>query len=135
MNTYKHRTHPGLVLLLLALNTTIYAETLTYPIVDTAQIDCYSDTQLIEYPLPGGPFYGQDAQYMGREPNYVDNGDGTVADLVTGLMWQKTPSAKMTFEQAISGADAFALADCNDWRLPRVQGKKEGSIIKQFCTL
>ena len=42
----------------------------------------------------GDPFYGQDAQYPKLEPSYQDNGDGTVSDLNTGLMWQKTTDAK-----------------------------------------
>ena len=46
----------------------------------------------IDRPQPAEPFYGQDAQYQGIQPAYRDNGDGTVTDLNTGLVWQRTPS-------------------------------------------
>jgi len=121
MKTHKQQSCLWIALLLLAYHTAINAETLIYPIVDSAQIDCYSNTDLIECPLPGEPFYGQDAQYMGHEPNYVDNGNGTVTDLVTGLMWQQTYTGNMTFEQAVRGAETFTLADFNDWRLPTIK--------------
>ncbi len=109
------------LLLILAFNTLLYANTFSFPIVDTGQIDCYSNSDLIDPPLAEEPFYGQDAQYQGHEPNYVDNGDGTVTDLVTGLMWQQTPSEKMTFSAAVLGAETFALAGYDDWRLPTIK--------------
>ena len=28
--------------------------------------------------------------YKGHQPSYTDNGDGTVTDNVTGLMWQQS---------------------------------------------
>ena len=77
---------------------------LTYPIVDTNQANCYNDSSGISCPNEGGVFYGQDAQYTGNAPRYQDNGDGTVTDLVTGLMWQQDPGEKMTYDQAVAGA-------------------------------
>ncbi len=38
-------------------------------------------------PRTGQPLYGQDAQYTLNPPHYADNGDGTVSDRVSGLMW------------------------------------------------
>lgn len=67
---------------------------LPYPIVDTGQDRCFSNVREIPYPKENAPFYGQDAQYAGNAPAYKDNGDGTIADLVTGLVWQKTPDLK-----------------------------------------
>ena len=67
----------------------VLSEKLTYPIVDTGQISCYNGWKIIYYPKTGGYFYGQDAQYKGNTPSYKDNGDGTVTDLQTGLMWSK----------------------------------------------
>jgi hypothetical protein len=92
-----------------------------YPIVDTGQQRCYNNTEEIEYPEPGEPFYGQDAQYRGLQPSYRDNGDGTVTDLVTGLMWQKKPGEKMTLREALSGASTCRLAGYDDWRLPTIK--------------
>lgn len=94
---------------------------LTYPIVDTDQSDCYSDSTSISCPNEGDAFYGQDAQYTGNTPRYQDNGDGTVTDLLTDLMWQADPGEKMTYDQAVAGASDFNLADYTDWRLPTIK--------------
>ncbi|MCP4249648.1 MAG: DUF1566 domain-containing protein [bacterium] len=94
-----------------------------YTIVDTGQTGFYDAAGSITAPQPGDPFYGQDAQYTGVQPSYLDNGDGTVADLNTGLMWQQTPDLdnKSTYAQALAGADTFNLAAHTDWRLPTVK--------------
>ncbi|UCG49118.1 MAG: hypothetical protein JSU94_04915, partial [Phycisphaerales bacterium] len=76
------------------------AERVPYTIVDTAQIRCYNNIAEIEFPKAETEFFGQDAQYVGNEPAYKDNGDGTVTDLNTKLMWQSDPGEKMTFSQA-----------------------------------
>ncbi|NIP28032.1 MAG: hypothetical protein GWN67_01170, partial [Phycisphaerae bacterium] len=77
----------------------IEQQKLTYPIVDTGQERCYDDSKEVEYPKRGQAFFGQDAQYIGNVPVYKDNGDGTVTDLNTSLMWQSDPGEKMTFRQ------------------------------------
>lgn len=92
--------------------------TLTYPIVDTSQAKCYDAAQAI--PCETG-FSGQDAEYNGNAPRYQNNGDGTVSDLVTGLMWQQNPGSKMTYAKAAAGADSFSLAGYDDWRLPTIK--------------
>ncbi len=96
--------------------------TVTYPVVDTGQTTCYDDAGAnIACPAENAPFYGQDAQYAGRQPDYTDNGDGTVSDNHTGLMWQQDPGDKITWDAAVAGADAFNLAGYTDWRLPTVK--------------
>ena len=97
------------------------AEPLPYPVVDTGQLRCYDATRGIPYPKPGAPFHGQDAQYLANPPAYKDNGDGTVSDLVTGLMWQKDPGGKKTFRQAAAGAARCTLGGHTDWRLPTIK--------------
>lgn len=92
-----------------------------YAIVDTAQVRCYSDRTEIEYPKPGTDWFGQDAHYAGNEPSYKANGDGTVTDLNTGLMWQSDPGEKMTFKQAVAGASKCKLGGYSDWRLPTIK--------------
>jgi hypothetical protein len=94
---------------------------LAYPVVDTGQKRCYDNNKEIDYPKRGEPFFGQDAQYTGNEPAYKDNGDGTVTDLNTGLMWQSDPGEKMTFRQAVAGASKCRLAGFKDWRLPTIK--------------
>ncbi len=95
----------------------------TYVVVDTNQSTCFDDRGQMSCPQPGRAFYGQDAQYHGNTPRYVDNGDGTVSDLNTGLMWQKTPNLteKSSFDDAQAGAASFNLAGYNDWRLPTIK--------------
>jgi hypothetical protein len=97
------------------------AQSVDYAIVDTAQRDCYDQARKVNAPDWGEPFYGQDAQYEGLSPSYRDNGDGTVTDLRTGLMWQKAAGDPRTWDQALSGATSFDLAGYNDWRLPTIK--------------
>ncbi len=106
-------------------------QALTYPIVDTGQTRTYDNSGEITPPEEGAAFYGQDAQYDGNQPRYADNGDGTVTDLVTGLMWSSTPDLngdgainaedKLTYEEAIASAKTFNLAGYDDWRLPTIK--------------
>lgn len=91
-----------------------------YVVVDTGQIVCYNNSGKIAYPQSGQSFYGQDAQYI-VQPAYKDNGDGTITDLNTGLMWQKTPGDKVTYTEAVANAKTFQLAHYNDWRLPSIK--------------
>ena len=92
-----------------------------YPIVDTGQERCYDNSLEITYPKGGEPFFGQDAQYRGNQPAYRDNGDGTISDLVTGLMWQKDPGPKKTFPEAVAGASVCRVGGYDDWRLPSIK--------------
>lgn len=104
---------------------------LTYPIVDTNQTNCYSSENIVTCPESGSAYAGQDGNYQSSAPQYQDNGDGTVTDLVTGLMWSQSPdfngdgvidsNDKMTFSQAISSADSSTLAGYDDWRLPTIK--------------
>jgi hypothetical protein len=94
---------------------------LSYVVVDTGQVNCYNNRDVIICPLPDEPFFGEDAQFIGIQPSYKDNGDGTITDLNTGLMWQKTPGAKVTYPQAVSDAGSLNLAGYNDWRLPSIK--------------
>ena len=94
---------------------------LSYPIVDTGQVEFYGNTSQISEPAEGQAFYGQDAQIDGNQMDYVDTGDGTVTDLVTGLMWTQGYYGKMTYSEALSYAGSFTLAGYSDWRLPTVK--------------
>jgi len=61
---------------------------------------------------------GQDNDYNINVPSYTDNGNGTITDNVTGLMWQKVDGGEKTFENAITYCDNLVLAGYSDWRLP-----------------
>jgi len=98
------------------------ASGVTYRIVDTGQDRCCDNNREIPFPKPGEPFFGQDAQYEGNTPSYKDNHDGTITDLNTGLMWQKTPDfATRSWEDAKKYAESQGLAGHDDWRLPNVK--------------
>ena len=115
------------------------ATTGAYPIVDTGQGTCYDDAAAIACPAEGEAFYGQDAQVAGNAPSYTDNDGlsassgqaGTVTDNVTGLMWSQSPDLngdgtigiedKLTYEEALAGAETFALGGYDDWRLPTIK--------------
>ncbi len=95
---------------------------LTYPIVDTGQGGCFGGNGPLRCPRMNTDFAGQDAQYVGLTPNYQDNGDGTVSDLATGLMWQKSPaSSKKNQAGAERYAQNLSLGGHNDWRLPTIK--------------
>ena len=54
-------------------------------------------------------------------PRFTDNGDGTVTDHLTGLIWVKAPSANLrTWTGALSYADNLTLGGHDDWRLPNI---------------
>ena len=54
--------------------------------------------------------------------HFKDNGDNTVTDNVTSLIWQKTPTTDtLTWEQALSYAENLVLASKSDWRLPNIK--------------
>jgi len=96
---------------------------LTYTIVDTNQSICYSNSAEIGAPAQGAAFHGQDAQYDGAQPSYTDNGDGTITDNVTGLMWQQSyaDGEKMTFDESFGYADSLVLGGHDDWRVPTIK--------------
>ena len=108
---------------------------LTYPIVSTAQKNCYDNARVIAPPKPGEPFYGQDAQHPGHAASYTLSADGlTVRDNVTGLTWQRSPDTdgngvlnradKLTLAQAQAlptKLNAAKFGGFNDWRLPSIK--------------
>jgi len=103
---------------------------LTYPLVDTNQGLCYDNSQQIEAPEKGEAFYGQDAQYTGNVPNYTDNGDGTITDNVTGLIWtQELSDYSMLWSDAEAYAQSLTTGGITDWRVPTV---KELWSIRDF---
>ena len=55
----------------------------------------------------------------GSFDNFIDNGDGTVTDTDTGLMWQQaTAPGIYNWQQALSYCENLPLAGHSDWRLP-----------------
>ena len=59
--------------------------------------------------------------------SFIDNGDSTVTDSSTGLMWQQTESVEWNWVQALKYCEDLALAGYSDWRLPNY--KELSSLI------
>ena len=114
---------------------------LTYNIVDTGVETLFTDNSTVNSLSVGDAFYGQDGNYNGNQPNYTDNNDGTVIDNVTGLMWQQTMDAKMTYNEAVDYANASNVGGYSDWRVPSIKelfsliqftGESGGEVAKVF---
>jgi len=104
------------------LTTTETSPNVKFVVTDAMQTKCYDgEGNVIDAPAPGEAFYGQDAQYNTIQTSYTDNGDGTITDNNTGLMWQKTPPTdKMTFKVAEDYIDNLEIGGYTDWRLPTI---------------
>ena len=60
---------------------------------DTGQTGSYTST------------FGEDNDYNINVPSYINNGNSTITDNITGLMWQQADGGEMTIENAIIYAD------------------------------
>jgi hypothetical protein len=97
------------------------SQNIPYSIVETGVHEFYSNLSIITAPDKGAAFYGQDATYQGNEPSYTDNGNGTITDNVTGLMWQKDMGGKISYQDAFKKAKSLNLGGYNDWRVPTIK--------------
>lgn len=72
---------------------------------------------------------------------FIDNGDGTVTDQRTRLVWAKDPEAEMDRSQAKAYVETLVFAGRDDWRLPDVEdlltivdfGRTSPSISSAFA--
>ncbi|WP_405571099.1 DUF1566 domain-containing protein [Winogradskyella sp. Asnod2-B02-A] len=90
---------------------------------DTGQ-DKYYDNEgnEINKPIKTDDYYGQDAQFTSIASAYKDNKNGTVTDLNTGLMWQKTPDFnRHNFYEAFDYVDDLEIGGYTDWRMPTIK--------------
>jgi hypothetical protein len=108
----------------------------------TGQKDCYGvveDQSWVVVPCEAAEIPGQDGAYQAGCPNegrYVDNGDGTVTDTCTGLMWQKDTADvngdglvspewdggdAVIWRDALEYCEGLSFAGHDDWRLPNVR--------------
>ncbi len=54
--------------------------------------------------------------------NFSDNGNGTITDAATGLMWMQNDSGKgMNWQEALQYAEEKTFAGYSDWRLPNIK--------------
>ena len=55
------------------------------------------------------------------DPRFTDNGNGTICDNLTGLMWEQASSGTaLTWANALAYANGLSLGGHSDWRLPNV---------------
>lgn len=116
-----------------------------YDIVDTNVTEFYNNNSIITEPLIGEAFYGQDANYITNIPSYTDNGDGTISDDITGLMWEQDMGEKISYTEAFVKAESATLGGHTDWRVPTVKelyslilftGRVQGeSAIEMFINI
>ena len=89
----------------------------------------FADGRIKGYPRDNGPggamtqfarLVRGNADYAHNE--FVDNGDGTVTDLATGLMWMQADCGEgLDWEAALAYAEGLDYADYDDWRLPNAK--------------
>jgi len=109
--------------------------TTSFKVVDTNQSTCY-DTNGSSVSCSNT---GQDGAYSGNQPSYTNNGDETITDNTSGLVWQKSPdtngdnsvgySDKLSQSAAVSYCNNLTLGNQSDWRLPNI---KEMYSLIQF---
>lgn len=115
------------------VTTTLYVSTVMNDITAMFGVN-FADGRIKGYPTEPGPgqtegklFYARfcrgNTEY-GRN-NFVDNGDGTVTDEATGLMWSQTDSREgMTWEDALTWVQQMNDENhlgYSDWRLPNAK--------------
>jgi hypothetical protein len=92
-----------------------------YAIVDTDQTEFFNNEGKITEPSTNNDFYGQDANFAGEITSYTDNGDGTITDNITGLMWVKERGTKVTWSDAAEGAHSNLTGGYDDWRMQTIK--------------
>ena len=118
------------------LTTATYAGTATSGgLPKTNQTLCYDGSFGLTIACTDGgtALGGQDGYYQaGIAPAYTDNGDGTISDAATGLMWKKCSEGKTgvtcatganatkTWTQALAVCEADTTGGHTDWRLPNI---------------
>ena len=80
----------------------------------------------IKYMVKRYDFYDNNWNISGSfDNNFVDNGDGTVTDRTTGLMWQKGGTKRgikgRRVKAYVEGLNEDRFAGYSDWRLPTIE--------------
>ncbi len=111
----------AIYLVLLMLSNQLYGQSSTYPVVHTGVIEFYDEEKIIATPSENDYLYWQDAGRVVNSPSYTNNGDGTITDNITGLMWQQYMGEKITYADAGNKVDTLTLGEFTDWRIPTIK--------------
>jgi hypothetical protein len=97
---------------------------------ETGQVTCFDEEGFVIACAGTGQNGDLQSGVAWPRPRFLDNGDGTVTDMMTGLIWLKNANCFGDRTWAIALADANTLADsacgltdgsvAGDWRLPSV---------------
>lgn len=65
--------------------------------------------------------------------HFTDNGDGTITDNLTQLVWEKIPyTGTLIWDRALTYAEGLTIGTSSDWRLPNI--KELQSINNELAT-
>ena len=108
----------NIILTSLILVSPFWTKAIANELPDTGQEESYTAT------------FGEDNDYQpaASQPSYTDNGDGTITDNRTGLMWVKDGNSAgcnngsvLTWEGVLTFCEGLSYAGYSDWRLPNVR--------------
>jgi len=88
----------------------------TYPMSGKSMIALPDTSQTGNF--TGSTGDGEDSDYTINAQAFTNNGNGTITDNVTGLMWQSVDNGESTWENAVANASGVTTGGFNDWRLP-----------------
>ena len=88
----------------------------TYPMSGKSMIALPDTSQTGNFTGSAGD--GEDSDYTINAQAFTNNGNGTITDNVTGLMWQSVDHGESTWENAVANAASVTTGGYNDWRLP-----------------
>lgn len=112
-----------------AINTTDFSNTqASYYWSSTTYVGDTGYAWSMDFDFGHGPYGDKSRLFYVRavrggqaENRFTDNGDGTVTDNSTGIMWQQAIApGTYTWEQALSYCENLTLAGYTDWRLPTI---------------
>lgn len=66
--------------------------------------------------------------------SFLDNGNGTVTDRTSGLVWQQGDSGPLSWDAGLRYAEGLSLAGFEDWRMPNVKELQSLVALGQTTT-
>ncbi|MCG9874983.1 MAG: DUF1566 domain-containing protein [Leptospiraceae bacterium] len=138
---------PGDTFTIGASNIILYARYLEwnklFPLFDVAQVNCFDIDSTEPCPVPGFPLQDPDFSHARTiAQSFVDNGDETITDNRTGLLWRKCPLSTSGPSCAAGITDNYVFADAQTicsatfgagWRIPTI--REYATLISYPSTL